>query len=470
MNVAINVIYKYMDIQKEKEIIEKSKLDKSSFSQIYKEYVKDIYGYAYSLVENQNEAEEVTSNTFLKALEKLSTFESKDKSIKAWLFTIARNVVYDNYRKARELPVSDKIEDFPEISDSNVKTDTKLQNDIKDLLKDLPEVTKEIIILKIWDEYKFKEIAKIINKDEDAVKKQFYRGIEKLKGSLEEKGYDKYLVTLPILFGSISQLKNFKEFIPSEEIISEGLKKISKFSKVKGMNNLSKPMQYVIGSIAIMAVFAFGAVVGFVASENDFLKGENELTNNNEMNEEEEVENENTSENNEDLTNEEETDKLVYKDYSFEIYEEVAGNTYKFNVKIPEGTVINHTNEGLPNYTFTYNNSKLTVERPYEAYDFGISSSQKICKNSRFGDIYGGFYAKGTDKKFYYMNTFSLSLDEKCEGPDGSINPPCGSGVIGEKHINPNVNIIMSRVYCESQDNNYDFCNSVVESLSFDIK
>lgn len=249
-----------MDLTKEQKIVEKSKKDKVFFKQIYTEYVDHIYRFCYSLVNNQTEAEDITSETFLKGLEKIDTFEYRGKSIKAWLFTIARNITYERYRKPRELNIPDGLE--TKISGKNDKSnsDPQLQKDIKESLEKLPEITKEIVILRIWESYKFGEIAKIVDKSEDAVKKQFYRALDKLKQDLEEKEYDKYLIGIPAISGHLADISKLNEFRASSEFIKKELEnlisnnKINKINKLNKMKNLSKPLKITIGGVSSLLI------------------------------------------------------------------------------------------------------------------------------------------------------------------------------------------------------------------------
>jgi RNA polymerase sigma-70 factor (ECF subfamily) len=89
-----------MDINQENDAVIKSKEDLSNFTSIYDAYVTDVYRYVYSRLQNKTEAEDITSETFLKALEKIATYTPQEgKTIKCWLFTIARNLMYDKYRR-----------------------------------------------------------------------------------------------------------------------------------------------------------------------------------------------------------------------------------------------------------------------------------------------------------------------------------------------------------------------------------
>ncbi|WP_051656905.1 RNA polymerase sigma factor [Butyrivibrio sp. AE3004] len=84
------------------------------FESVYKKYYSDIYRYSFSLAKNEKEAEELTQDTFVKALKSIDRYDGS-KDLRAWLFTIAKNSFISKYRKSKhesefEL-ISDEIRD-----------------------------------------------------------------------------------------------------------------------------------------------------------------------------------------------------------------------------------------------------------------------------------------------------------------------------------------------------------------------
>ena len=83
------------------ELIHKAQAgDSEAFAQLYDLYVKRIYAYVFVRVRHKEAAEDITSVTFMKALEKLNTFQNEVSYI-AWLFTIARNTLIDHIRREK---------------------------------------------------------------------------------------------------------------------------------------------------------------------------------------------------------------------------------------------------------------------------------------------------------------------------------------------------------------------------------
>ena len=77
--------------------------DEQAFASLYDTYLDSIYRFIYLRVEDQQTAEDITSNVFLKAWEKLDKYQFRGVPFRAWLFRIARNAVIDHYRTRKEM-------------------------------------------------------------------------------------------------------------------------------------------------------------------------------------------------------------------------------------------------------------------------------------------------------------------------------------------------------------------------------
>jgi len=152
------------------------------FIEIYDQYLDKIYNFVYYKTFHKETAEDLTSDIFLKALKKLETFDSSKGSLSAWLYQIARNTVIDFYRKKKP---DLNIEEIWDLSDeTDIESDFDAAQKIKDARKyldRLDKTQKEIVILRIWEELPYKEIAEITGKSEAACKMAFIRAIESLK-------------------------------------------------------------------------------------------------------------------------------------------------------------------------------------------------------------------------------------------------------------------------------------------------
>ena len=159
---------------------QEGELDEFGF--LYDKYVRKIYDFIYYKTNHKETAEDLTSQTFFKALNSLNSFKIEQNHFSAWLYKIARNVVIDHYRTRKN---HENLDDFQNISSSE-KTEENLDNarqleKIQRYLKNFNEEQRDIIILRVWQEMSYKEIAETLQKSEASCKMQFSRAIKKLR-------------------------------------------------------------------------------------------------------------------------------------------------------------------------------------------------------------------------------------------------------------------------------------------------
>lgn len=151
--------------------------------QIYQEYFETVNKYLFCLTHNNDISEELTQETFYKAVKKIHTYKG-DCKISVWLCEIAKNLWYDQCRKNKKF-VDIKDNDLFNIEALDTTEDQVISKDEKISLyrkmQKLDALTKEVIYLRITGELSFKEIATILNKTENWARITFYRGKQKLK-------------------------------------------------------------------------------------------------------------------------------------------------------------------------------------------------------------------------------------------------------------------------------------------------
>lgn len=149
------------------------------FEEVYQKYAKDVFAFSFSLCQNRELAEDITSETFLKAMRTSAKFEGKS-SVKVWLCQIAKNTYYDHHRqrsKQTELP-----DDLPSENDFELKLFNKSDAlRIHKLLHQLEEPYKEVFSLRTFSELAFREIGEIFGKTESWARVTFHRAKLKLR-------------------------------------------------------------------------------------------------------------------------------------------------------------------------------------------------------------------------------------------------------------------------------------------------
>lgn len=150
--------------------------------QIYEEYFETVNKYLFCLTHNNDISEELTQETFYKAVQKINTYKGKCK-MSVWLCQIAKNLWYDQCRKNKKvINIEENLFDVqaPDSTENQVISNDEKISLYKKMQK-LDEKTREVIYLRITGELSFKEIATILNKTENWARITFYRGKNKLK-------------------------------------------------------------------------------------------------------------------------------------------------------------------------------------------------------------------------------------------------------------------------------------------------
>ena len=176
---------------KEKIAVAKLNLkDASAFEEIYNSYIDKIYRFIYFKVETKQEAEDLTSQTFLKIWQYAIEGKIKTKeSFQSFVYQVARNTVIDYYRssqkkKANEVDLQN-AENISSKESPEKELDKKI--DIQNLekkIKQLKNEYQEAIMLHYINELSIEEISKIINKKRGTVRVLLYRAIKALKDQI----------------------------------------------------------------------------------------------------------------------------------------------------------------------------------------------------------------------------------------------------------------------------------------------
>lgn len=169
----------------ENQIIKKcQKGDLDNFALLYDEYIDKIFRFIYYKTQHKETAEDITSEVFIKAIKSISGFRGSLGTFQAWLFKIARNSVIDYYRSSRHLSgveisdIWDLGEDDLSLKNLEIKQEAKK---VMQQMKSLTPIQREVLILRVWQEMPYEQIAEIVGKDKNNCKVIFSRGIKKLK-------------------------------------------------------------------------------------------------------------------------------------------------------------------------------------------------------------------------------------------------------------------------------------------------
>ncbi len=161
------------------------------FEDAYRRYFRDVYRFALGLTQDGPLAEEITQETFFKALKAFEKFDGS-KDIRAWLFTIARNRFYD-YCRAQNRTISQ--EELPQEPPEGVRIEERMEDGeqafaIHQFLHNMAEPYKEVFTLRVFGELPFEKIGRLFGKSANWARVTFYRARVQIATYMEETEHE----------------------------------------------------------------------------------------------------------------------------------------------------------------------------------------------------------------------------------------------------------------------------------------
>jgi len=153
--------------------------DRLLFAPIYEQYFDRVYAYCLRRTNSVQEAEDLCSLIFSRALGGLALYRSG--VVAAWLFQIAHNTVIKHYRARRMVTALDEIEELEAESDLEWVDDLELWRTLSGLVATLPDEHRELLALMLDAELSSQEVGEIVGKSAVAVRVQFHRLLKQLR-------------------------------------------------------------------------------------------------------------------------------------------------------------------------------------------------------------------------------------------------------------------------------------------------
>lgn len=165
----------------------------TEFEKIYRTYFDNVYRYIRKLTDNENMAEEITSETFFKAMHSINGFRG-DCDIRVWLCQIAKNCYYTHLKKAKQtVSIDDKV--LPELPTEEDIEEQYLKHEeatqIRMVLHHVTEPYKEVFMWRVFAGLSFKQIGQIFDKSENWACVTYHRSKAMIRSRLEGKSYEK---------------------------------------------------------------------------------------------------------------------------------------------------------------------------------------------------------------------------------------------------------------------------------------
>jgi len=169
------------ELAAERRLIEASQKDQRRFAELYERYFDRVYAFALTRTGNRAVAEDVTAETFRRALQNLAKFEWRDVPFSAWLFRIAANVAADLSQQAPgQIPLGDLPDEQPQLWEARlIELEERVQ--LFALVKRLQKDQQRVVIMRFAQERSSKEIAQAMGRSEAAVKALQFRALQNLR-------------------------------------------------------------------------------------------------------------------------------------------------------------------------------------------------------------------------------------------------------------------------------------------------
>ncbi len=174
---------------RENEIIEAAKKNPERFEPIYKKYHEQIFRYVYQRMDSKDQAFDVTSQIFLKAITKLHKYEFRGVPFSSWLYRIAMSEVYQYLKdRSAERTVNVDTSGLSEIMD-DMEDEERIADRQKliELIGELPDVELRIIEMRYFEKRSYREIGEILGMAENNAKVKSFRIVGKLRKAFQQQ-------------------------------------------------------------------------------------------------------------------------------------------------------------------------------------------------------------------------------------------------------------------------------------------
>ena len=181
----------------EKALVERAKSNPEAFGALFDKYYDDIFRYVFHRTGDRDLANDITSDTFHIALEKLWRFKWMNLPFSAWLYRIATNEVNGFYRKQKKYSSSLFDEEtsgdfYQQDTTENKLNEANLFEQLRIAVKQLDQKYQEVIVFRYFEEMSINDICKITGKVEGTVKSLIHRGLKLLETKIDEELYKEF--------------------------------------------------------------------------------------------------------------------------------------------------------------------------------------------------------------------------------------------------------------------------------------
>jgi RNA polymerase sigma-70 factor, ECF subfamily len=163
--------------------------DRDALEELYLVHFDRIYSYLHMSVGNRHDAEDLTTQTFLKMLESIGKFRWRSAPFSAWLFRIAHNLAMDHFRASKRWQPEEEVPE-PDPGEGSAAEEAALESigrrSMLELIENLSHEQQQVLTLKFVFDFSNGEVATILGKTEGAIKSLQHRALASLQRQLEQ--------------------------------------------------------------------------------------------------------------------------------------------------------------------------------------------------------------------------------------------------------------------------------------------
>jgi RNA polymerase sigma-70 factor, ECF subfamily len=164
----------------EKQLIEAAQKDPSFFAELYEQNFESVYAFIITRVRNRNEAQDLTSDVFHRALAGIGEYEWRGVPFASWLFRIASNAIADHFRRVgREQNLPESVDPVDPATE-----DTERRTYLFRFVNELPADQRKVLFLRFADQKTVREIAQELHRTEGAIKQLQFRALRTLRSQM----------------------------------------------------------------------------------------------------------------------------------------------------------------------------------------------------------------------------------------------------------------------------------------------
>jgi RNA polymerase sigma-70 factor (ECF subfamily) len=165
--------------------------DRSALEELYLIHFDRIYSYLHVSVGNRHDAEDLTTQTFLKMLESIGRFRWQSAPFSAWLFRIAHNLAMDHFRARKRVQPEEEVPEPIGSEEPSAELEAMQsigRQSMLELIDKLSPEQQQVLTLKFVFNFPNADVAKILDKTEGAIKSLQHRALASLQKQLAQKG------------------------------------------------------------------------------------------------------------------------------------------------------------------------------------------------------------------------------------------------------------------------------------------